>query len=292
MGVGAQRMVDVQRAIVANPKPVVARVAGPVRAGGIGIVAAADISIAGESATFALTKVRLGLAAATISLTVLPRLTDRAASYTFLTGNGFDGTEAARLGLVTRACPTRSWTSRSARSCSRSSKGAPQGLRESKKLLNRSSSPTSMPAARTSPGSPPTVRLPRGPGSDARLPEPQARLAATSAPCRRRPAGSPGSASGRAHRALHIGVPVLVQVLRAGPINCSECSARRSRSLVCCRRDLVARATGRSTPSSSATPAPVLLAGVQLGRLQEPALVACLAGGIDYTQWTRIGWAA
>src|SRR4051812_45511841 len=98
MGVGAQRMVDVQRAIVANPKPVVARVAGPVRAGGIGIVAAADISIAGESASFALTEVRLGLAAATISLTVLPRLTDRAAAYTFLrqrvrrAGSGTAGT--------------------------------------------------------------------------------------------------------------------------------------------------------------------------------------------------------
>ncbi len=105
MGVGAQRMVDVQRAIVANPKPVVARVAGPVRAGGIGIVAAADISIAGDSSTFALTEVRLGLAAATISLTVIPRLTDRAASLTFLTGDGFDGAEAARLGLVTRAVP-------------------------------------------------------------------------------------------------------------------------------------------------------------------------------------------
>ncbi len=48
MGVGAQRMVDVQRAIVANSKPVVARVAGPVRAGGIGIVAAADIAVAGR----------------------------------------------------------------------------------------------------------------------------------------------------------------------------------------------------------------------------------------------------
>ena len=77
MGVGAQRMVDVQRAIVANPKPVVARVAGPVRAGGIGIVAAADISVAGESATFALTEVRLGLAAATISLTEIGRASCR-----------------------------------------------------------------------------------------------------------------------------------------------------------------------------------------------------------------------
>ena len=115
----------------------VARVAGPVRAGGIGIVAAADISVAGESATFALTEVRLGLAAATISLTVIPRLTDRAASYTFLTGNGFDGTEAARLGLVTRAVPDGELDSTVDAVVQSLLKGAPQGLRESKKLLNR-----------------------------------------------------------------------------------------------------------------------------------------------------------
>jgi methylglutaconyl-CoA hydratase len=137
MEVGAQRMVDVQRAIVANPKPVVARVAGPVRAGGTGIVAAADISIAGESSTFALTEVRLGLAAATISLTVLPRLTDRAASFTFLTGDGFDGAEAARLGLVTRAVPDDELDAAVDAVLKSLLKGLPQGLRETKKLLNR-----------------------------------------------------------------------------------------------------------------------------------------------------------
>ena len=137
MGVGAQRMVDVQRAIVANPKPVVARVAGPVRAGGIGIVAAADLSIAGSSSSFALTEVRLGLAAATISLTVLPRLTDRAASYTFLTGNGFDGAEAARLGLVTVAVPDADLDTAVENVLESLLEGAPQGLRETKKLLNR-----------------------------------------------------------------------------------------------------------------------------------------------------------
>jgi enoyl-CoA hydratase/carnithine racemase len=137
MGVGAQRMVDVQRAIVANPKPVVARVAGPARAGGIGIVAAADISVAGESATFALTEVRLGLAAATISLTVLPRLTDRAAAYTFLTGNGFDALEAARLGLLTLTVPDLDLDAAVDTVLTSLLKGAPQGLRETKKLLNR-----------------------------------------------------------------------------------------------------------------------------------------------------------
>jgi enoyl-CoA hydratase/methylglutaconyl-CoA hydratase len=137
MGIGAQRMVDVQRAIVASPKPVVARVAGPVRAGGIGIVAAADISVAGSDSTFALTEVRLGLAAATISLTVLPRLTDRAAAYTFLTGNSFDGLEAARLGLVTLTVPDDDLDSAVQTVLESLLKGVSQGLRETKKLLNR-----------------------------------------------------------------------------------------------------------------------------------------------------------
>jgi enoyl-CoA hydratase/methylglutaconyl-CoA hydratase len=137
MGVGAQRMVDVQRAIVANPKPVVAQVAGPVRAGGIGIVAAADISVAAAESTFALTEVRLGLAAATISLTVIPRLTNRGAAYTFLTGNSFDAMEAAHLGLVTLTVPREDLDTAVRTVLESLLKGAPQGLRETKKLLNR-----------------------------------------------------------------------------------------------------------------------------------------------------------
>jgi methylglutaconyl-CoA hydratase len=137
MGVGAQRMVDVQRAIVAGTKPVVAQVAGPVRAGGIGIVAAADISLAGHDASFALTEVRLGLAAATVSLTVIPRLTDRGASLTFLTGEGVDGAEAERLGLVTRSVPDFELDAAVADVLSSLLKGVPQGMRETKKLLNR-----------------------------------------------------------------------------------------------------------------------------------------------------------
>ncbi|HEU4948500.1 MAG TPA: enoyl-CoA hydratase-related protein [Kribbella sp.] len=137
MGVGARRMVDVQRAIVANPKPVVAQVAGPVRAGGVGIVAAADISISGHSATFALTEVRLGLAAATISLTVMPRLHDRAASLAFLTGDSFGGVEAAEFGLVTRSVPDYELQTAVDAVLASLLKGLPQGMRETKKLLNR-----------------------------------------------------------------------------------------------------------------------------------------------------------
>ncbi|UUZ61279.1 enoyl-CoA hydratase-related protein [Nocardioides sp. B-3] len=57
---GARRIVELQRLIVSMDKPVVVRAYGAVRAGGIGIVAAADIVVANESATFALTEVKLG----------------------------------------------------------------------------------------------------------------------------------------------------------------------------------------------------------------------------------------
>ena len=60
---GARRIVELQRLIVTMSKPVVTRLHGAVRAGGIGIVAASDIAIAAEDATFALTEVKLGLAA-------------------------------------------------------------------------------------------------------------------------------------------------------------------------------------------------------------------------------------
>lgn len=55
-----------------SPKPVVARLAGPARAGGIGMVAATDIAVAVREATFAFTEVRIGVVPAVISLTVLP----------------------------------------------------------------------------------------------------------------------------------------------------------------------------------------------------------------------------
>ncbi|MFY0409048.1 enoyl-CoA hydratase-related protein [Solicola sp. PLA-1-18] len=100
---GSRAMVAMQRRIVALPVPVVVRLQGPVRAGGLGIVGAADVVVAAESVSFSFTEVRLALAPAVISLTTLPRMGDRAAALHFLTADTFDAHEAARLGLVTRA---------------------------------------------------------------------------------------------------------------------------------------------------------------------------------------------
>jgi methylglutaconyl-CoA hydratase len=133
----ARVLVDLQRRIATLTKPVVARVQGSVRAGGIGIVAASDIAISGEHATYAFTEVRLGLTPAAISLTVLPRMTDRSAALSFLTGEVFDGRAAARRGLVTRAVPEDDLNLEVDEVCAALAKGNPQGLRETKQLLGR-----------------------------------------------------------------------------------------------------------------------------------------------------------
>jgi enoyl-CoA hydratase/carnithine racemase len=133
---GAREIVRLQRLIVTMPKPVVVEVGGPVRAGGIGIVAAADIAVAADDATFALTEVKLGLAAAIISLTVHHRMNPRAAALTTLGGEVFSGTEAAAYGLVTTAVPAGEVTEEVRRLCASLATGAAQGLRESKRILN------------------------------------------------------------------------------------------------------------------------------------------------------------
>jgi enoyl-CoA hydratase/methylglutaconyl-CoA hydratase len=133
---GAQRIVALQRLIATMDKPVVTRVAGAVRAGGLGIVAASDVAISADDATYALTEVKLGLAAAIISLTVHARMSPRAAALTTLGGEVFTGTEAAAYGLVTRAVPAEELDGAVAAVCGQLATGAPQGLRESKRILN------------------------------------------------------------------------------------------------------------------------------------------------------------
>lgn len=98
---GTRRLVDLLRAILELPKPVVAVLDGNVRAGGLGILGACDIVMASDSSSFAFTEVRLGLAPAIISLTLLPRLDQRSTSRYFLTGEKFDAVVAERIGLIT-----------------------------------------------------------------------------------------------------------------------------------------------------------------------------------------------
>jgi enoyl-CoA hydratase len=132
---GTRRLVALLRQIVELPKPVVASIDGHVRAGGMGLLGACDMALAGPASTFAFTEVRLGLAPAIISLTTLPRLTARAAGRYYLTGETFDATTAARIGLITDAVDDIDAATHAVLDALR--RASPQGLRETKPLTTR-----------------------------------------------------------------------------------------------------------------------------------------------------------
>lgn len=133
---GTRSIIALQRQIVALSKPVVVRLHAPVRAGGLGIVGAADIVVAADTVSFAFTEARLALAPAAISLTTVPRLTSRAASRLFLTGETFGASVAAEIGLVSQVVPADRLDDAVAAVVDELTKAKPQGLRATKQLLN------------------------------------------------------------------------------------------------------------------------------------------------------------
>lgn len=99
----ARELTRLLRRILELPVPVIAAIDGHVRAGGLGLVGACDIAVAGQASTFALTEARIGVAPSIISLTLLPKMTPRAAGRYFVTGEKFGAAEAADIGLITIA---------------------------------------------------------------------------------------------------------------------------------------------------------------------------------------------
>ena len=128
----AREMTILLRAIVSSPLPVIAAVNGHVRAGGFGLVGACDIAVAGPRSTFALTEARIGVAPAIISLTLLPKMSARAAARYYLTGETFDASVAAEIGLITMAADDVDAAVDTL--VADVSRGSPQGLAASKAL--------------------------------------------------------------------------------------------------------------------------------------------------------------
>ena len=96
----AMRLATMLRTIYECPKPVVARVHGDAYAGGVGLVAACDISVASLDANFCLSETKLGLIPATIGPYVLRAMNANIARRYFLTAEKFSAAEAFRIGLV------------------------------------------------------------------------------------------------------------------------------------------------------------------------------------------------
>jgi methylglutaconyl-CoA hydratase len=138
---GVREFPELLEAIWTSPKPVLAVVRGPARAGGVGLLAACDVVVAGASATFAFSEVRLGLVPAVISAVVLPRMLPHVAHRLMLTGEVFDAAAAAVGGLVDLAVPDDEVDGVVAAQLAALTAGAPAALAETKRLLRAGAPP-------------------------------------------------------------------------------------------------------------------------------------------------------
>ena len=102
----AAALAEMLAALDRLPKPTIARVHGPVFAGGTGLVAACDIAVGTPEAKFCLSEAKLGLSPATISPYVIRAMGERTARRYFLTAEVFDAQEALRIGMLSQLVPT------------------------------------------------------------------------------------------------------------------------------------------------------------------------------------------
>jgi methylglutaconyl-CoA hydratase len=82
------------------PMLTIASVQGACMGGGCGLVAACDVAVARTDANFRFSEVRLGLIPAAISPYVIRAIGPRWANALFVTGEGFNGEYAEKMGLV------------------------------------------------------------------------------------------------------------------------------------------------------------------------------------------------
>lgn len=132
---GSEHVVEVMQRLMDVPVPTIAAVKGPVRAGGIGLMSSCDLVVVHRDITFALTEVRLGLAAAMISVPIFRRSSASKLTAAFLTGETFDAEFARDAGLVTHV--TEHVDAVVERICGDILLGAPGAVAHTKAILAR-----------------------------------------------------------------------------------------------------------------------------------------------------------
>lgn len=124
-------------------KPVIARVNGNAFGGGVGLIACADIAIASSQAKFALSEVRLGIAAAIISPYVIAAIGPRQTRRLMLTAASIDTEQAVRLGLVHQHIDAQQLDKLIEQEIELLLQGGPLAQQASKKLIRDIAAPTS-----------------------------------------------------------------------------------------------------------------------------------------------------
>ena len=119
------------------PKPVVGRINGHAFGGGVGLVAACDLTVAADSTLFAFSEVRVGVIPAMISVLCVRKLGLQQAMWLFLTGERFSAARAVELGLVHRAVPAAELDAAVEAVLGLVRLGGPNAVREAKQLVRR-----------------------------------------------------------------------------------------------------------------------------------------------------------
>lgn len=131
---GAIEMARMFQSIADCPAPVVAFTHGHALGGGAGLVAAVDFALVNEDAKLGFTEVRLGIIPSVISPFVLEKVGAVHARRYFVSGEIFDGREAARIGLAQKSLPLDAMEAELEAFLSAFLHGGPKAAREAKRL--------------------------------------------------------------------------------------------------------------------------------------------------------------
>jgi methylglutaconyl-CoA hydratase len=131
----AAKLAEMLRVLYTCPKPTVARVQGDVFAGGMGLVAACDIAVSVDTASYCLSEVRLGLIPATIGPYVVRAMGPRAAHRYALTAERFSAAEALRIGFVHEVVAADALDAKVAEITAALANAGPSAVRASKRLV-------------------------------------------------------------------------------------------------------------------------------------------------------------
>ncbi len=130
----ALHLADLLHAINTFPCPVIGRVNGAAMGGGVGLIAVCDLVVAVESARFAFSEVKLGIAPAVISPFVIRKIGESNARVLFVTGERFSAARAREVGLVHSIVPPEHLDDAIQKAIQELLTSAPQALRACKTL--------------------------------------------------------------------------------------------------------------------------------------------------------------
>jgi len=131
----ALRLAELMRSLNYLSKPTIARINGAAFGGGLGLIAACDITVAVDNARFGLTEARLGLAPAVISPYVIRRIGEANARRYFLSAERFDSQRAYDIGLIQQSVAAEQLDEVIEESISHLLKSGPSAVAHCKKLV-------------------------------------------------------------------------------------------------------------------------------------------------------------